>query len=151
MADMLENVKKFYYSTTYDGYGIRNFTDPEYMTDGQRYIHNELLPWLFLAIKADDPDFNPHAVVIGEAQETESTSDTVVKRFIMELARDGVALGRYDKSSAAFHMVFKAGQTGCFFDKLFDAMHQDDPSWEPSNIPDFRNSSLTLETFGPNH
>lgn len=151
MTDKLSNVKRFYYATTYDGYGIRNFTESAYMTDGQRYIHDEILPWLFLAIKADDPEFNPHAVVTGAAPETESLSNTVVKIYILELARDGVALGRHDKGSAAYHMVFNDGQTGCYFDKLMQAMHADDPEWCPGypaewpvEVPDFRNAVLTL-------
>jgi hypothetical protein len=144
MADKLANVKAFYYATTFDGYGIRNFTDRTYMTEGQKYIHDELLPWLYLAIVADDPAFDAHAVVMGQKPESESPDDAVVKRYILELARDGVALGRYDKGSAAYHMVFTQGQTGCYFDKLFDAMKKDDPEWYPKDIPDFRNAVLTL-------
>lgn len=135
--DRLANVKKFYEAVGYDSFGASKFLDPSHVSLGHKYVHNYLHPWLWWAIKAEDPDYKPFETP------TEAKGTEMVKRYIQEVARDGVALKNAGGGHPAYHIAFEPSQRGCYFDELLKAYCLDDPDWVP-DYPNFRNQDLVM-------
>ena len=56
MIDPLYNVKRFFVGVAWSGFGARQFVDTEMLHPGLRFLHNVVVPKLWQAILADDPD-----------------------------------------------------------------------------------------------
>lgn len=136
--DKLSHTKKLLIDRAYDGFGVRQYNDPEYLTLGQRYLHEVLLPALYVAVKLDDPSFEPGG------DPTEAAGNAAVRHFVWEVARDGQAIYRLDYTHPVVHMIFETGQRGCFFDDLVAAVRADAPDWVP-DYPDIRSRVIALD------
>lgn len=132
--DKLAHVKQFFYSVVLDGFGQRRHIGLDDQPDDVKYIHNKLVPALFHAIKADDPDFDPQAQWFDDVRKpaSEARGTAAVRWFVeiqeafkaqMELMPDG-------RSSPLYVRLFKSSaQYGCFLDDLTAALRADDPDW----------------------
>lgn len=123
MTDRLKNVKDFLVARAYDGFGARKYIGHTHLDNARKYIHEFAVPELYIAVKADDPNYDP----TGLATSAESTS--AVRGFARELERDMEALRRIDPYGELYIMMCKCGPEGAFMDELYEALDADDPEW----------------------
>lgn len=137
MTDQLANVKKLLEAVALDGFGTRKYCDYSQMTSAQKYLHEHIAPALYVAVKLDDPAYEPFK------NPSKATSTAAVKHFVWELARDGQAFYRADVATYTGHLVFNPAG-GCFFDDLVAAVCADDPQWVPDH-PIINSQQLSLD------
>ncbi|RBO82057.1 hypothetical protein [Nocardia puris] len=136
MADKLARVKEFFYGVVMDGFGQRRHIGMDEQPDDVKYIHNKLVPALYAAIKADDPEFDPQAQWFDQppAPPSEAGDTGAVRWFVeiqeafkaqLELTPDGT------RSPLYIRLFKSSAQYGCFLDDLTAALRADDPDWRP--------------------
>lgn len=130
MADKLKNVKQFYLSLALDGFGIRRHIGVDALGDDVKFIHNHVMPALFDAIRADDPDYDPQGFHFEGKPGSEARSTGAVRWFV-ELLEANKAFMQMtgEKHAPLYERLYQPGQHSCFLDDLTAALRQDDPDW----------------------
>ncbi|MFD3463752.1 hypothetical protein ACFWVM_28895 [Nocardia fluminea] len=123
MPDQLKHIKEFLVARAYDGFGARKYIGHTHLDSARTYIHEFAVPQLFIAVKTDDPHYDP----VGPA--TSARSTTAVIAYMREMQRDMEALQRIDRYGDLYLMMCKSGQEGAFMDELTEALDLDDPDW----------------------
>ena len=126
MADRLTNVKDFFVSVVLDGFGIRRHIGIDMLPDDVKALHNRIVPALYRAIKADDPDYNPD----GAKTEARGTGGV---RWFVELLEANKAFMEMtgEDHHGLYERLYQPGQHSCFLDDLTRALKLDDPNWRP--------------------
>jgi hypothetical protein len=123
VTDKLAHVKKLFITVSLDGFGARKYVSLDRLDNGRRYVHQVVMPKLWQAIRADDPEWDPLV------NTTEAAGTGAVRLFVslLECHREFERLGHpYDD---IWHCMYQPGPEGCFYDDLTEALAADDPEW----------------------
>lgn len=137
MADMLANVKKFFFDNSLDGFGVRRYIGYDDLSEDVKFLHNRVLPALFTAIKDGDPDWDVDAEmaaghwVMGPQTSLTEASSTGAVRWFVELMEGHKAFQELIDPYCPLYIRFykPSNQYGCFLDGLRNALSADDPNW----------------------
>lgn len=130
MADKLANVKRMFFDTAAAGFGARRYIGMDRMRDDFKYLHNKVLPALYDAIRADDPDYDPHAEYVDGKAPSEAAGVGGVAWFVQIMEGLRAQMAAIDKNSDLYCLLFESSaQDGCFLDDLTAALDQDEPNW----------------------
>jgi hypothetical protein len=126
LTDKLFHVKALLNTAVLDGFGARKYVALERLDPGRRFVHQIVVPKLWEAIKADDPEYDP----LGAP--TEATGTGAVRLFVafLECHREFERLAHPGEDVG--HVMYEQGQEGCFYDDLVAALTADDPDWSPA-------------------
>ncbi|WP_029923850.1 hypothetical protein [Nocardia otitidiscaviarum] len=128
--DRLKHVKEFYYSLALDGFGIRRHIGFDSLPDDIKYVHNKVMPALYKAILADDPDYDPQGFHFDGKPGTEAQGTGGVRWFIELLEAHKAFLELSEYHGDLYTRLYRSdGQYSCFLDDLRAALYKDDPEW----------------------
>lgn len=145
MTDLLANVKRFYFNSVLDGFGVRKFIGYDDLSEDLKFLHNRVLPALYDAIKDGDPDWDVDAElaaghwVMGPQTSLTEASGTGAVRWFVELMEAHKAFQELlDPYCPLYTRFYKSSmQYGCFLDDLRNALVQDDGDWrKPNTVAD---------------
>lgn len=134
MTDRLANVKQMFFETAAAGFGARRYINMDRMRDDFKYLHNKALPALYAAIRADDPDYDPHAEYVDGKAPSEATGIGGVVWYVQIMEQLRAQMADLDKNSDTYHLLFQSSQQdGCFLDDLTAALDKDAPNWRSTD------------------
>ncbi|MBF6133522.1 hypothetical protein IU501_10975 [Nocardia otitidiscaviarum] len=130
MTDRLAHVKAFYLGCVLDGFGQRRFVGQDGLPEHVKLLHNRILPALYRAIRADDPDYDPHGEFVDGRPPTQARGTGAVRWFVEIIEGHKAFQQMIDQTGDLYTMLYKpSAQYGCFLDDLTAALRRDDPEW----------------------
>lgn len=129
MPDKLRNVKAFYVENVIDGFGIAKYVGFDKYGEDARFLHSRILPALYEAIQADDPDYDANRDYLAGEFTSEAKSTDAVRWFVELMEGHKAFQQLIDPRGEIYNRLYEPGQHGCFLDGLRAALTADDPEW----------------------